>query len=132
MEWGIKQGSKLKELRIRKGFTQDYVAKKISVNRLSVMNWETGKTTPRDKALHDMAFLYNVTVEEITGEDVETPEPEPERNYAGPYQLIQLLAELTGKSDAEIMTAAINEYAKTFNWYACIKQKYLDETDQLN
>lgn len=66
MDWSIKQGSKLKTLRINKGFDHAYVANKLNINVTSISNWETGRNKPKPKHLHDIAFLYNVPIEEIT------------------------------------------------------------------
>lgn len=152
MEWGIKQGSKLKELRIKKGFGQAYVANKLSVNITSISNWETGKNKPKPKHLHDMAFLYNVPIEEITEPETSgainssiaavsssigtykfssegiTFEPQFDKTTS---EIVAFMSMLTGKSEFEITAEAVKHYALMFNWSDCIKQKYFDETDQM-
>lgn len=65
MDWSIKQGAKITEMRVKKGFTQDYIAQKLDVKAASVSGWERAACRPTRKHLHDMAFLYNVPVEEI-------------------------------------------------------------------
>ena len=148
MEWGIKQGSRLKELRIKKGFDQAYVANKINVNQCSVSNWEAGKIRPREKHLRDMAFLYNVSIEEITGELAERASElispatgtvhlnDQGVTYVPAFdkttsEIVALLSMLTDKTEREITAEAVKHYALMFNWSDCIKQKYFDETDQL-
>lgn len=64
-DWSITQGARLKELRIKKGFTQDYIAQKLDVKAASVSGWERAACRPTRKHLHDLAFMYNVAVEEI-------------------------------------------------------------------
>ena len=64
-DWGITQGARLKELRMKKGFSVSYVANKIDCREAYIYRWELGQCAPRHKYLHDMAFLYNVSVEEI-------------------------------------------------------------------
>lgn len=66
-EWGVKEGTRLKELRMKKGFSIPYVAKKIGCGQSSMFRWEAGVCAPRMHFLKDLAFLYNVTVEELTG-----------------------------------------------------------------
>lgn len=61
--WGIVQGARAKALRLKKGFTLAYVADKIQYTKASLMNWESGKTRPSYKAVHDLAFLYNVSIQ---------------------------------------------------------------------
>ncbi|HFQ4306118.1 TPA: helix-turn-helix transcriptional regulator [Enterococcus faecium] len=39
-------GSKLRELRVKKGYTQEYVARKFNVTRQTISKWENNKTTP--------------------------------------------------------------------------------------
>lgn len=150
MDWSIKQGSKLKTLRMRKGFDQAYVANKLNINVTSISNWETGRNKPKPKHLHDIAFLYNVPIEEITGSDVKLLEAkEMVSSSIGTYkfssegltfepqfdkatsEIIAFMSMLTGKSELEITAEAVKHYALMFNWSECIKQKYFDEADQM-
>lgn len=39
-------GKRLRDLREAKGLTQDQLAKKVKVNRVSVSQWETGEHEP--------------------------------------------------------------------------------------
>jgi len=64
-DWSITQGARLRELRMKKGFSVSYIANKIDCGEASIYRWELGQCAPRHKFLHDMAFLYNVSVEEI-------------------------------------------------------------------
>ena len=142
-DWGITQGARLKELRLKKGFIVPYVAKKIDCGEASIYRWELGQVCPRHKFLHDMAFLYNVTIEELTGEDnavhvnpapyipderipasliEEDPFADPDPDYAVAVskkadELINMMAKLSGKSKKEMATMAITEYAQyVFDW----------------
>lgn len=65
IDWGVKEGARLKELRMKKGFSIPYVAKKIECGQSSMFRWEAGVCAPRMHFLKDLAFLYNVSVEEI-------------------------------------------------------------------
>lgn len=150
MDWSIKQGAKLMELRVKKGFTQHYVAQKLQVSDGAVGFWEQGRNAPRPKHLHDIAFLYNVPIEEITGPDVKLLEAkETVSSSIGTYkfssegltfeskfdkatsEIIAFMSMLTGKSELEITAEAVKHYALMFNWSECIKQKYFDEADQM-
>lgn len=124
MDWSIKQGAKITELRVKKGFTQDYVAKKIGVHPMTISQWERGKHSPSPHRIRDLAFLYNVTVEEIA-DDVE-PEPAPiwkstdQAFHASQptttERLVSLLAEMSGKSEQQIIESAVLNYAMIFPW----------------
>lgn len=136
-EWGITQGAKLRELRLKKGFSQEYVAKKVGRSDASIWTYEAGKGRPKDAVLHDLAFLYNVTVEEITGEV--DPVPELSRNplntqefvertveravelMAKPSnrrdELVELMAKLSKMEKQDIIDEAIRSYAaEKFDW----------------
>lgn len=124
MDWSIKQGAKITEMRLKKGFTQDYVAKKIGVHPMTISQWERGKHSPSPHRIRDLAFLYNVTVEEIA-DDVEPP-PAPiwkstdQAFHASQptttERLVSLLAEVSGRSEQEIIEAAVFIYAQNFHW----------------
>lgn len=133
MEWGVTQGAKLRELRLKKGFSQEYVAKKVGRSDASIWLYESGKGRPKDTVLHDLAFLYNVTVEEITGEI--DPVPELSRNplnttefveravelIAKPVtktdELTELMAKLSKMEKQDIIDEAIRSYAaEKFDW----------------
>lgn len=141
--WSITQGAKLAELRIKKGFTQKYVAGKVGVHPTTMVHWENGKNCPNSKYLHDLAFLYNVTVEELMGmepikkdEVVTSPEKntwtasylafQPEKPETKFSELVDLMADLTGRTSAEIIDSAIQCYAMQFPWQTCIQQRYFD------
>lgn len=143
IDWGVKEGAKLKELRMKKGFSIPYVAQKIECGRSSMFRWEAGICAPRMHFLKDLAFLYNVSVEDVIGE---TNEPVPVVNlpYIEPKQninieesvkraselitplarlsrkakdLLEMMAKLTGKSEEEMLDVAVREYAQyVFDW----------------
>lgn len=141
IDWGVKEGARLKELRMKKGFSIPYVAKKIECGQSSMFRWEAGICAPRMHFLKDLAFLYNVSVEDVIGE---TNEPVPVVNL--PYieqkqnieeltkracelitpvarlsrkakDLLEMMAKLTGKSEEEMLDIAVQEYAQyVFDW----------------
>ena len=57
----------LKELRVAKGYTQSFVAKKLNVDQTTVSHWENGKNAPSKKYRKKIAKLY-----ECTEADIET------------------------------------------------------------
>lgn len=140
-DWGITQGARLKELRLKKGFTVPYVAKKINCGEASIYRWELGQVCPRHKFLRDMAFLYNVTLEELTGDDVSSKSDtgvvvttpvvgtkplikfteegiEASKVFAPETDaLLEMMATLTGKTTDEMLDVAVQEYAQyVFDW----------------
>lgn len=61
--------SRLRMLRKDAGMTQQDIADKLDVTRVSVGKWEAGIATPRPKNLEDLASLFGTTVSYLLGED---------------------------------------------------------------
>lgn len=142
IDWGVKEGARLKELRMKKGFSIPYVAKKIECGQSSMFRWEAGVCAPRMHFLKDLAFLYNVTVEDIIGgnnADSKSNENvaittaglgtkpliqftekgiEVSRVFAPKTDaLLEMMATLTGKTTDEMLDIAVQEYAQyVFDW----------------
>lgn len=55
--------------RLRCGYSQAYVAKKLGVTDAAVSMWEKGKTYPRAQLLPRLAMLYQCTVEKLLEHD---------------------------------------------------------------
>lgn len=71
-------GNFIYELRIKKGYTQAYVAKELGVTPAAVSKWENGSAKPRYEALLKLAELLDVSSEElIAGEHIEAQEQAP-------------------------------------------------------
>ena len=57
--------NRLKEFRIKKGFTQIELAQKLNVKQNTVSQWETGESLPRADKLFKLAKILNCTVDEL-------------------------------------------------------------------
>lgn len=57
--------NKFRELREKKGFTQEYVACALGVSRVAVTKWESGATFPRHKMLPKVAKLLGGKVSDF-------------------------------------------------------------------
>lgn len=55
------------ELRIKKGLSQDELAKKVYVTRQAVSRWETGEATPNTETLKLLSNLFNVSINTLLG-----------------------------------------------------------------
>src|SRR5712691_691389 len=55
----------LKQLREGRGLTQEQVAEKIGCDVRTVQRWEAGEQVPRFKAQQKLAYLYQVTQEDL-------------------------------------------------------------------
>lgn len=60
-------GERLKKARLKKGMTQEFVAKKLGITFQALSNYERGLRDPDNELLRKMADLYNVTADYLLG-----------------------------------------------------------------
>ena len=70
--------ARLKEAREYCGFSQEEVARHLSVPRTAISHIENGSRRVSALELPRLAKLYQTSMESLTGQDQESPEPEPE------------------------------------------------------
>lgn len=58
---------RIKELRKKRGFTQDQVAEMLNMKRANFSSYETGRTIPPSNTLGDLANILNTTTEYLLG-----------------------------------------------------------------
>lgn len=63
----LKFSNRLKELRTKKELTQQDMADKMAVNRVTYTNWENGKREPRIDQVVELAAILNSTIDYLTG-----------------------------------------------------------------
>lgn len=61
----------IKELRKRKGYSQEQLALRLNVVRQTVSKWEKGLSVPDAELLTDLADVLEVTVSELLGKTIE-------------------------------------------------------------
>ena len=66
-------GKKLKEIRQNLGFSQDFVAKELDVNRQAIIAIEAGTRKIDSFELFKLADLYNICVEDLIEEQKPIP-----------------------------------------------------------
>lgn len=54
---------RLRELRIKSGFTQNEIATKLGVSGQTILNWENGIYEPKINQLIQLADLFNVSID---------------------------------------------------------------------
>ena len=57
--------SRLRELRARRGFTQDHVAKRLGCHESAVSRWESGSRFPTGEDLVALADLFEVSTDDL-------------------------------------------------------------------
>ena len=56
---------KLAAARVNAGLTQEAVAKKLGVNKQTMVNWEKGITEPKISQIRELSELYNIPIDNI-------------------------------------------------------------------
>ena len=57
----------IRELRTKKGLSQDELAEKVYVTRQAVSRWENGETTPNTEPLKRLSKLFDVSINTLLG-----------------------------------------------------------------
>lgn len=65
----MKIGVKLKEARIQRKWTQDYVASQLQVSRSTISSWEVGRTYPDLESLVRLSNLFEISLDTLLRED---------------------------------------------------------------
>ena len=58
-------GKKLKDARMRSGFTQESVAEKVNVSRQTISNWENETSYPDIISVIELSNLYSISLDEL-------------------------------------------------------------------
>lgn len=64
-------GNQIRERRVRLGLSQDELAQKLYVSRVTISHWETGKTLPDVQSMLLLANLFDTTIDELVRGDVD-------------------------------------------------------------
>ena len=67
-------GKKLKDARMKSGFTQEMVAEKINVSRQTISNWENEKSYPDIISVIELSSLYSISLDDLLKGDDEMME----------------------------------------------------------
>ena len=100
--------SRLRELRARRGFTQDQVAKRLGCHESAVSRWESGSRFPTGEDLVALADLFEVSTDDLLGRG---------RQYAAAgsalidQRLLESLAAAESTSEFDRLIAANDEQA---------------------
>ena len=108
--------NRLKECRLKKGYTQQYVALTLGIKSPSVSNWESGKTFPTTENLAALSELYDVPLDYLMGKEDEkgtadTPALSQEQQEV--LRMYNELREEDKKAFARQLRFALSEYKES-------------------
>ena len=63
-------GNKISELRKKKGLSQEELAEKVGVARQTISKWELNETSPDLKQAKELSKIFNVSLDELTDNDI--------------------------------------------------------------
>ena len=63
-------GNKIMELRKKNGLSQEELAEKIGVARQTISKWELGETSPDLNQAKELSKIFNVSLDELTNNDI--------------------------------------------------------------
>lgn len=63
-------GNKIMELRKKKNLSQEELAEKVGVTRQTISKWELGETSPDIKQSKELSKIFNISLDELVGNDI--------------------------------------------------------------
>ena len=85
----MKIANKLKSYRERFEYTQSYIADQLKVSRVTISNWEKGRTTPDIYNLIKICDFYNISIEVILREEeIKLKKNYENLAYNGPLKIV--------------------------------------------
>ena len=78
----MKFSEKLQKLRKDNNLSQEQLADKLDVSRQSVSKWESGQTYPEMDKLLTMCKIFNITLDDLTNDEIKYSEVKPKNTNA--------------------------------------------------
>lgn len=100
-------GNQIRERRQRLGLSQDELARKLYVSRVTVSHWETSKTLPDVQSMLILANLFGTTIDELVKGDVDEMREMVERSEQRTKVLAVALATVEAIVITALMVAAV-------------------------
>ena len=70
----LRINERLRELRVKSGYTQSQIAKILNIDRSTYSYYEIGKTTPDVSALIILAKVFNIPINELLADESSSPQ----------------------------------------------------------
>ena len=75
-------GDNIRYLRIKRGFSQDYIAEKLGYKSYTtIQKWESGVSEPPVKKLKELSILLNADMNEMANKDLQADEENEKFNH---------------------------------------------------
>lgn len=68
-------GINIKREREKLGLSQTELGKMIDATKQTISNWENGNRTPTNKTISELATIFNISMDDLTGRDGNTLGP---------------------------------------------------------
>lgn len=95
----LRIGERLRELRIKSGFTQSQIAKVLNIDRSTYSYYEIGKTTPDVSTLMALAKIFNISIDNLLADEIphrSLAQKKPAANYLFSKKNTSHIYELSG------------------------------------
>lgn len=97
--------TRLKELRLAAGYSQQALANKLQVVRSTIAMWETGGSNPDNVMLQKIADTFNVSVDYLLGREEQKKDPAAE--YSDEVKKIyEILSQLNQENQEKLLELA--------------------------
>ena len=111
-------GEKIRQLRKQKGYSQEQLARKLSITQGAVSQWEKNITTPAADQLKSLAEIFEITVDNLLSDD-DPKEAPKEKQLRTPEARIRAagvdrMPVADRKRAIDIMTVVFNQYKDFF------------------
>lgn len=119
----IKQGDYLKELRMKKGLSQEKLAEQLGVSRQSVSKWEQGYAVPSSDNVLELSKLYGISADNILNCEVPKAAADEKEEASKPQksQQTDVFNDAVAEKEHEVKSS---EKHKKHSWlfaaYPCI------------
>lgn len=92
-------GEIMRKLRVRRNYSQEFVAEKVSVDYTTYSRYERGETSPKFEVILALADLYKMTLDEIVNHDNPTfKAEEPKASYTTRWS-VPIMVSLDGTEE---------------------------------
>lgn len=102
-------GERIREYRIKRGFTQNQMAEKLGMTEANFSSYERNRSIPPSEKLNQIANILNVSIDYLLGR---TNDPEPHFEFDEEVRAIAREMQSLGPSDRAFLSRLIKSMQK--------------------